>query len=290
MSDEFQDFEQDFRTDGSRSSGIGASLANILTVIFVVGIFVIIIAVAYLILVPNDFVDGLLGEEATQPPPTLVAQAIPPTLRPTNAPTSIPTETPENTPTNTRALELPPTLTPANEAEVATRAPVNTVRPSLTPSQTPTLPPPTPTRTPTPTPTHTPTPGPSPTATSTRSAFPFTKDLVSPQYLQNFANSAGCNWLGLAGEVFDLDGNPVPQGAYRVHVWESGVDARVTVGDAPAYGPSGYEQFLFDAPRVQEHNVQLETANGTAVSQVFRIQTRASCNQNLIYFVFTQNH
>lgn len=290
MSDEFQDFEQDFRTDGTKSSGIGASLANILTVIFVVGIFVIIIAAAYLILVPNDFVDGLLGEKATEPPPTLVAQAVPPTLRPTDAPTSTPTETPEDTPTNTRAIELPPTLTPANEAEVATRAPVNTVRPSLTPSQTPTLPPPTPTRTPTPTPTHTPTPGPSPTATSTRSAFPFTKDLVSPQYLQNFANSAGCNWLGLAGEVFDMDGNPVPQGTYRVHVWESGVDARVTVGDSTAYGPSGYEQFLFDAPRVQEHNVQLETANGTAVSQVFRIQTRASCNQNLIYFVFAQNH
>lgn len=290
MSDEFQDFEQDFRNDGSGASGIGASFANILTVIFAVGIFVIIIAAAYLILVPNSFIDDLLGETATVPPPTLVAEAVPPTPRPTDTATPIPTEIPEDTPTKIPAVELPPTLTPVVEADVATRAPVNTVRPSLTPSQTPTLPPPTPTKTPTPTPTHTPTPGPSPTATSTRSAFPFTKDLVSPQYLQNFANSAGCNWLGLAGEVFDLDGNPVAQGGYRVHVWESGVDARVTVGDSPAYGPSGYEQFLFDAPRVQEHNVQLETANGTAVSQVFRIQTRASCNQNLIYFVFAQNH
>jgi hypothetical protein len=290
MNDDYQDFEQDFRNDDSGASGIGASLANILTVIFGVGIFVIIIAAAYLVLVPNDFMDDLFGEKVTAPPPTLVAEAVPPTPRPTDTPTPIPTEVPEDTPTKIRAVELPPTLTPVIEPDVATRAPVNTVRPSLTPSQTPTLPPPTPTRTPTPTPTHTPTPGPSPTATSTRSPFPFTKDLVSPQYLQNFANSAGCNWLGLAGEVFDLDGNPVAQGSYRVHVWESGVDARVTVGDAPAYGPSGYEQFLFDAPRVQEHNVQLETANGTAVSQVFRIQTRASCNQNLIYFVFTQNH
>ncbi len=96
--------------------------------------------------------------------------------------------------------------------------------------------------------------------------------------------------MGIAGEVFDIDGNPVPQGAYVVHVWDAGIDARVTVGDAPAYGPSGFEQFLFDAPRVQENNVQLETSSGTAVSQVYRIQTRASCNQNLIYFVFVQNH
>ena len=96
--------------------------------------------------------------------------------------------------------------------------------------------------------------------------------------------------MGIAGEVFDVQGSPVSPGEYVVHIWDSGIDARVTVGDAPAYGPSGYEQFLFDAPRVQENNVQLETANGTAVSQVYRVQTRASCNQNLVYFVFVQNH
>jgi hypothetical protein len=107
--------------------------------------------------------------------------------------------------------------------------------------------------------------------------------------LQNFANNAGCNWLGIGGEVLDLNLNPVT-GSYRVHVWDNGVDALVTVGSAPAYGPSGWEVFLFDAPRVQDHNVQLETANGTAVSQVYRVQTRASCNQNLVLFTFVQNH
>jgi hypothetical protein len=155
---------------------------------------------------------------------------------------------------------------------------------------TPTFPPPTPTRTPTPTPTDTPTPGPSATATATFSPYPFTKDQTSPQYLQNFANNAGCNWMGVAGEVFDLNGNPVAPGEFVVHVWDSGIDARAVVGDAPAYGPSGYEQFLFDAPRVQEQSIQLETSNGTAVSQVYRFQTRASCNQNLIWFSFVQNH
>jgi hypothetical protein len=128
------------------------------------------------------------------------------------------------------------------------------------------------------------------TVINTRSAYPFIKDDVSPQYLQNYANNAGCNWLGIAGEVFDLDGQPVPHGEYLVHVWDSGLDARVVVGDAPVYGPSGYEQYLFDAPRVQEHNLQLESFNGMAVSEVYRVQTRASCNQNLLFFVFVQNH
>jgi hypothetical protein len=96
--------------------------------------------------------------------------------------------------------------------------------------------------------------------------------------------------LGIAGEVFDLSGNPVPSGQYQVHIWDNGVDARVAVGSGHAYGPSGYEQFLFDSPRVQDHNIQLETVSGTAVSQVYRVQTRASCNQNLLYFVFVQNN
>lgn len=282
MSDENQEVE----VESTESSNLGNRLINILSIVLLIGIVIVIVVAAYLILVPDNFVSDLFGTDPTEPPPTLVAEALPPTPRPTNTPTDVPIDTPTNIPVK----ELPPTLTPVSQPDTATRAPVNTVRPSLTPSVTPTLPPPTPTRTPTPTPTNTPTPGPSPTATNTRSAFPFTKDLVSPQYLQNYANSAGCNWLGIAGEVIDVNGNPVAHGSYRVHVWESGVDGRVVVGDAPAYGPSGYEQFLFDAPRVQEHNVQLETANGTAVSQVYRVQTRASCNQNLLYFVFSQNH
>jgi hypothetical protein len=114
--------------------------------------------------------------------------------------------------------------------------------------------------------------------------------LESPRDLQNYSNSAGCNWLGIAGEVFDLAGNPVSSGLYQVHIWDGGIDERVPVGGSLAYGPSGYERFLFDSPRVQDHNIQLETASGTAVSQVYRVQTRASCNQNLLYFVFVQNN
>jgi hypothetical protein len=108
--------------------------------------------------------------------------------------------------------------------------------------------------------------------------------------MQNFANSAGCNWLGVAGQVYDVEGDdPIGSGQYRVHVWGSAIDERPVVGGAPAYGPAGYEQFLFDAPAVRDYNVQLETVNGTAVSQVYQVQTRASCNQNLMLFNFVQN-
>ncbi len=281
MAEDNYESEFDFEDESSTASSGGPNWTSILTIVFLVGAVAVVALLVFMVISPNNFIAETLGLSFGGPTPTLLATAAPP---PTLTPTPIPTDTPD------AVASLPPTHTPIPLQETPTPVPINTLRPTLTPSVTPTFPPPTPTKTPTPTPTDTPTPGPSPTATSTRSPFPFTKDLVSPQYLQNYANAAGCNWMGIAGEVFDLDGNPVPYGQYRVHIWDSGVDQSVPVGDAPAYGPSGYELFLFDAPRVQDHNIQLETNNGTAVSQVYRVQTRASCNQNLVYFVFVQNH
>ncbi len=210
------------------------------------------------------------------PTPTLIPVAVVPTLTPT--------------PTPERLL---PTFTPRIPTATPTPLPTNTRRPTSTPTATPIFPTKTPTRTPTPTATNTPLPtptGPTPTPSPTLSAFPFTKSDVSPFYLQNFANSAGCTWMGVAGEVLDLNRNPVLPGSYVVHVWGSGIDARLVVGSAPDYGPSGWEQFLFNEPVVRDYNVQLETPNGTAVSQVYRFQTRASCNENLVKFDFVQNH
>lgn len=209
-----------------------------------------------------------------------------------NAPTAavlavVPSQTPTNTPN-----ALLPTWTPKAEEPTPEPLPTNTRRPTLEPSITPTLPTKTPTPTATNTPTSTPTEtpiGPTPTSSPTKSAFPFTKSDTSPFYIQNFANNAGCDWMGIAGEVLDLNRNPVV-GNHRIHVWGSGIDERLTAGTAPAYSPSGWEQFLFDSPVIRDYNVQLETTNGTPVSQVYSVQTRASCNQNLVRFDFVQNH
>ncbi len=275
-------FEEDtsFEDETTGQSGGGINIFNILAVVLVVAALCVVGLVLIVIVTPNNLIADLSGQESEQATATLVATLAQP---PTFTPTPLPSDTPP-------VVSLPPTNTPVPLGDTATPVPINTLRPTLTPSASATLPPPTPTKTATPTPTDTPTAGPTPTATSTRSAFVFTKDDVSPQYLQNFANAAGCNWMGIGGTVLDLNGNPVPTGEYQVHVWDSGIDVRAPVGGAPAYGPSGYEQFLFDAPRIQDNNVQLETVNGTAVSQVYRIQTRASCNQNLISFGFVQNH
>lgn len=280
MANNYDDFDVE-----PQDSGRGFNLVGLLTALVVIVAVAVVALLIYVLVTPDNFITGLFGTAEEEPLPTLVATVPPPA---TSIVVDVVVETRESE--GDSVVALPPTLTPLPAQASATPVPINTLRPTLTPSVTPTFPPATPTRTPSPTPTDTPTPGPSATATATFSPFPFTKDLRSPQYLQNFANTAGCNWMGVAGEVFDLEGNPVAPGQYVVHIWDGGVDQRAVVGDAPAYGPSGYEQFLFDAPRVQDHNIQLETSNGTAVSQVYRIQTRASCNQNLVYFTFVQNH
>ncbi len=202
----------------------------------------------------------------------------------------IPTMPPSATPN-----KLAPTFTPASQGMLATstRKPFATLSASATPTVTPIIPSSTPTSTPTSTSTNTPTAtplGPTVTPSPTRSQYQFTKSDTSPIYLQNFANLAGCKWMGFAGEVLDLNRYSVLTGMYNVHVWRGGIDERAFVGGAPAYSPSGWEQFVTDEPLVNTYNVQLETVSGTAVSQVYTIQTRDNCNQNLVRIDFIQNH
>ena len=252
-------------------------LANVLALAMFIVTVVIACGVVALVAFPS------LRDSVIPPPPTAIPTEtpIPPTVA---AVAQVPTET--ATPTED---PLAPTFTPAPTQTQIPATATNTRQPTLTPSITPTFPPATFTPTPSNTPTDTPTPGPSPTASNTPSPFPFTKSVDSPFYLRNFANEAGCNWLGIAGEVLDTSGNAVAAGQYRVHIWESGVDSRLNTGTATDYGASGWEQFVFDSPVIRDYNIQLETVSGTAVSQVYRVQTRSSCNENLLYFIFEQN-
>lgn len=271
------------RTTRSSRPGCGINIFNVLT-IFVLGAalllaLLIIMVVAVPSLVPVSVRQMISG-------PTSTPFAVPTMIQLAELPPELPTLP------GGAAAGILPTWTPVSEildSSGPVLQPTNTRRPTAIPTETSVLPTRTPTPTPTDTPTPTPTEGPSPTPSNTPSPFLFTKDELSPQYLQNYANNAGCNWLGIAGEVLDVFGNPVQPNRYVVHVWDSGIDARVPVGGAPTYGPSGWEQFVYDQPIVRSYNIQLESINGTPVSQVYRVNTAASCQQNLLFFTFVQN-
>jgi len=270
----------------SRSGhGCRGALLNLLTLLVFGAALVLALTLGLLFLAP----DALAGTPLASLLNLELRVAVPTAPAPTQAPVAA---VPTLTPTATLA-PLAATWTPRPAQPTPTGVLAVTMGPTVAPSATPILPSRTPTYTPTATPTATPTTTPSgPTATPrpTRAPFPFTRSDTSPFYLQNFANNAGCEWMGIAGEVLDLNRNPVAAGLYQVHVWGSGIDARVAVGSAPDYSPSGWEQFLFNLPVIRDYNVQLETVNGTAVSQIYSVQTRASCNQNLVRFDFVQNY
>lgn len=40
---------------------------------------------------------------------------------------------------------------------------------------------------------------------------------------------------------------------------------------------------------MRNYQLQLETSGGEIVSPAYPVQTRASCNQNLLFFVFIQS-
>lgn len=203
-----------------------------------------------------------------------------PTFTPSNTPQ--PTSTPTDTLTPT--ITLSPTTTPT-ETLTPTASPTitETQGPTSTPSTTPT-----PEASFTPTPTASPT-GPTATFTpSPTSPSPFPFDLRENQviFTQNFANTAGCAWQGIGGQVFDLAGNPLP--GLQVHVFGSDIDRFVQSGQNTLYGVAGWEQQVGNVISTNTYFVELQTAQGTVVSPSVQVTFPNDCARNLALVNFIQ--
>ena len=281
-------FRSDRDSYGRRRTGRRLRLVNVFAaMIFMLGVIAVVGIVAVYIN-PEIIPAGLLPTGSPEPTvevvfevPTQVAAAI------------IPTETPLRTATSTPAT-VAPTWTIAIEGTAADATATNTRRPALTATLVPTLPSRTPTPTHTPTETATPTPSdtPGPVSTFTRSPFPYTRSDDSPFRLRSFTNN---NCLILAGEVLLLNGTQAVPDTLRVHVWDAdgranGIDVRIPIGSAQAYGQSGWEIVVSSAPEQRIFNIQLESVSGTIVSSPYQIESAPDCGQNVNYFIFLQNH
>lgn len=240
------------------------------------------------------FVNPGMVPEALRPAP-LGVSALPATLAP------LPTST-----TASGFPTLPATWTPtATPTESAT--PTITASPTVEPSTTPSVTPspeftPTETGTPTLTPTLTPTPtatGPTPTRTNTPSPFQYTLQNDRINYTQNFARpTLGCNWQGIAGMAYDLNGRPVI--GLLVQVQGGGLDYSALTGTRPEYGSGGYELFITDRPQTttNTYRVQLRNANGQPLSESIVVPTfenqqdangNTVCSRQLALVYFVQN-
>ncbi len=196
-----------------------------------------------------------------------------------------------------------PTFTPTLEGPTPnptwTTTPLPTVTGTATITSTPTeTTTPTPTDTPTPTETSTPTETPEPTSTPeptntpepvvepTRAPFDYVLRGGTVTYTANYANAAGCDWLGIAGLVFDTRGRH--RVGVTVHLTGGGLDVRTTSGSKLEYGQSGWEFYLDNHPKEGTFSVQLETPGGAALSERITVRTVANCESNLALLVFDQ--
>lgn len=245
-------------------------------------------------------------------PPTQIALAVPtsavlptPTLTHTYTLTYTPTftETPSPTITATITPSETWTIIPSLTASLTfTVGPTSTPEPP-TPTPSDTLPPtagPSPTITPSLTITNTlvvtPTDILSPTATVNSfvpqptvppgSPFPFNLRDNQVIYTANFANTAGCAWQGVGGQVFDQSGQPLLQA--RVHVFGVGVDVFTTSGSNTLYGLSGWEVPLNTALTSQSYIVELQSPQGTIISPQITVTFTPDCAKNLALVSFEQ--
>lgn len=140
----------------------------------------------------------------------------------------------------------------------------------------------------------TPTLTPTITLTPTREILPYvlfgepetmSSALIRPQL--------DCDWLVIAGQVWDLQGDPVTN-SVSVHLFGEldgyVIDLYRTPGTEVAYGESGYEFALegFVVDSVETLYIQLVDENNLALSHPYLVQTYDNCQQNLILVNFKQ--
>ena len=177
----------------------------------------------------------------------------------------------------------------------------STLTPSATFTATPLL------ATYTPTPTFTPTPtaipatpsGPIDQATATNtppvnSIFSFVLQ-AEPRAIDSslFNPSRGCEWMGIAGQAFDMKNSPLALGIIvQVGGVVDGEVLNITslTGTATQYGPAGYEVTLADKPVASKGAVwiRLLDQSGFAISDRIFIDTSSDCTKNLVIVNFKQ--
>lgn len=194
----------------------------------------------------------------------------------------------------------PPELPPAAALPTATPTPLIQLPPTWTPSPTSE---PTATHTPKPTSTSPPTvtpfslfpASPTPVQTQITTGKPFVVGPGTPlgTSSQAFHPDKGCNWLGVAGQVFDLTGRPLSGLQVRVKGVLAGkpVDLLSLTGVTAAYGTEGFYEFELNDQPVASHQalwVQLEDQGGLPMSDKITFDTFDNCEKNLIFVNFVQ--
>jgi hypothetical protein len=113
--------------------------------------------------------------------------------------------------------------------------------------------------------------------------------------IQNFAHpEKGCQWMGLAGQVLDMEELPLTDLIVEVGgtLNDIPVMGLAVTGKAETYGPGGYEIKLWDSPLASDGTVwaQVFDLEGKPISSQIYFPTYDACEQNLILLNFVQSY
>jgi hypothetical protein len=245
-----------------------ARVYNIISIVFLVlsVLWIIYVVTRMLGPAPQQAAEEQLPEILVLPSQTPTF-TVTPSRTPTVTSTATDTLTPTQTPTET--FTPPPTLTISDTpaaTDTATATPTSATSPTDPPTFTPT--------------------GASPTPTGTPSPFLFALRDQQVIFTQNFANTAGCAWQGIGGQVFDINGNPLT--GLRIHIFGGDTDLFTDSGNNSLYGPAGWEQPVDNKINNRTYFVELQTSEGTIVSEAVQVAFPSDCTKNLALVNFIQ--
>lgn len=122
------------------------------------------------------------------------------------------------------------------------------------------------------------------------SFLPYNLQSVDPLYTTNFAHpEAGCNWMGVAGQIFDENMQPINGMVVVVEgvTNNSMIELLGYSGLAEAYGPGGYELVLGEVNGPGIFWIQLFGEDGKPLSEIYSFQMSGTCEENLAVINFT---
>jgi hypothetical protein len=119
--------------------------------------------------------------------------------------------------------------------------------------------------------------------------YPFEVQQTGVIAIQGFS---GCNWTGIAGQVFDQTESPIQNLILHLEGFWGGktVELEALSGSASQYGPAGYEFKLGDQPldSTQALWIQVRDAANKEISARVYLNTYNDCARNLILVNFVQ--
>ena len=118
--------------------------------------------------------------------------------------------------------------------------------------------------------------------------FPFVLMGDAISAISNFANTAGCDWMGIGGQAFTWNGEPLA--GLVVHLEGGGLRREALTDSRSAYGPGGYEIQLGDhlAAATGVYRLQLRDVHSQPLSDWIPVDTFADCSRNLLVLKFVQ--